>query len=93
MERRQHKRIGGGRGARAAAGHAAVLPTPAMTPSRYAGSVSRSRSHGNGLHLAGGQLPATFFAVHESAPGPLLPMSRRPQCPELVEADMGVVLR
>src|SRR6516225_9126232 len=25
-----------------------------MPPSRYAGSVSRSGSHGNGLHLAGG---------------------------------------
>jgi hypothetical protein len=40
-----------------------------MPPSRYAGSVSRSGSHGNGLHLAGGPTSCDLFC---SAGGCLL---------------------
>jgi hypothetical protein len=34
------------------------------------GSLSRSGPHGNGLHLAKGQLPSTVFAARAAAFGP-----------------------
>src|SRR6516165_9766766 len=61
-----------------------------MPPSRCAGSVSRSGSHGNRLHLAGGPTSCALFC---SAEGCLWPITSLPQfgpCPQLAEPDMTV---
>src|SRR6516164_6826951 len=55
--------------ARATTGHTAALPSPAMNSRRrighaskpHAGSVSRSGSHGNGLHFAGAPTSCNLF--------------------------------
>src|SRR6516165_1533645 len=59
-----------------------------MPPSRYAGSVSRPGSHGNGLHLAEGPTSCDLFC---SAGGGFWPITSNSQFgpgPLLVEPDM-----
>jgi hypothetical protein len=51
------------------AGHGSVRRM-LILPRRCTASLSRPRLHGNGLHLAGRQLPATFFAARAAGSGP-----------------------
>jgi hypothetical protein len=79
-------------GARAASGHAATLPSPAMNSrrriihaSKPCGSVSRSGSHGNGLYLAGGPTSCDLFCGAGGCllgpPGCSPRLGRLPRCP------------
>jgi hypothetical protein len=53
------------------------------------GTLSRSGTHGNGLHLAGGQPPATFFAAREAALG----LGRKPPWPPAGVRCLGSTCR